>query len=123
MFTLIRSLLHKLQKCKHAQITPLVMASASPTVNVADPEAVKRFFSYLVNSIDTTALLPAALDQKLITSRQRSECDSEIDSKKKAETFVGYIEQAVNGNSDNFQSFIRILEETGQIHIASRLRG
>ena len=90
----------------------------------SDPgEATKRSFSYLVNSIDTTALLPAALNQKLITSRQRSECDSEIDPKKKAETFVGYIEQAVNGNSDNFQIFIRILEETGQTHIASCLRG
>ena len=84
---------------------------------------IERSFSYLVNSIDTAALLPAALDQNLVTSRQRSECDNEVNQKKKAETFVGYIEEAVNGNSDNFQSFILILEESGQTHIASRLRG
>ena len=89
------------------------MATASDSA--ADSEAFKH---YLVNSIDATALLPAALSTNLITSQQRSECATKTDPK---ETFVGYIEQAVNGDYDNFHIFIQILKETGQAHIASRL--
>ena len=89
----------------------------------ADSEAFKHSFSYLVNSIDATALLPAALSTNLITSQQRSECATKTNPKEKAETFVGYIGQAVNGDYDNFHIFIQILKETGQAHIASRLHG
>ena len=95
------------------------MASSSP----AEPEALKHSFSYLVSSIDTAALLPAALSRNLITDHQRSECYNEVDTYKKAETFVGYLQRAVNADYDNFHSFVQILKETGQAKIATRLRG
>ena len=89
----------------------------------AEPVALKRSFSYLVSSIDTAALLPAALSRNLITDRQRVECYNEADSYKKAETFVGYLQRAVNTDYINFHIFVQILQETGQGKIASRLRG
>ena len=89
----------------------------------AEPEALKHSFSYLVNSIDTAALLPAALSRDLITDRQRTECYNEADPYKKAETFVGYLQRAVNADYDNFHTFVQILKETGQAKIVSRLRG
>ena len=89
----------------------------------AEQEALKNSFSYLVNSIDTAALLPAALSRNLITDRQRTECYNEADPYKKAETFVGYLQRAVNADYDNFHIFVQILKETGQTKIASCLRG
>ena len=89
----------------------------------AEPEALKHSFSYLVNSIDTAALLPAALSRNLITDRQRTECYNEADPYKKAETFIGHLQRAVNGDYTNFHIFVRILQETGQAKIAFRLRG
>ena len=89
----------------------------------AEPEALKHLFSYLVNSIDTAALLPAALERGLITARQRSECYNEVDPYKKAETFLGHLERAVNADCNSFHTFVKILQETRQAHIASRLRG
>ena len=63
----------------------------------AEPEALKHLFCYLVNSIDTAALLPAALADNLITDRP---CYNEADPYKKAETFVGYLQRAVNADYD-----------------------
>ena len=97
----------------------MATAGGSP----AEREALKHSFSYLVNSIDAAALLPVALSRNLITSQQRSECVSEVNPNKKADMFVGYIERAVNGGYEKFNTFVQILEETGQAHIASRLRG
>ena len=89
----------------------------------AELEALKHSFSYLVNNIDTAALLPAALSKNLITDSQRTECYREADPYKKAEKFVDYLQRAVNGDLTNFHTFVLILHETGQAHIASRLRG
>ena len=89
----------------------------------AEPEALKHSFSYLVNSIDTAALLSAALSKNVITDRQRTECYNETDPYKKAETFVGYLQRAVNADYDNYYTIIQILKETGQAQIASHLRG
>lgn len=91
--------------------------------SAAEPEALKHMFSYLVNSVDTAALLPAALSRGLITDRQRSECSNETDPYKKAEMFVGYLQRAVNGDYYNYHVFVQILQENGQGHIATRLRG
>ena len=99
------------------------MATAGGSSPPAEPEALKHSFSYLVNSIDTAALLPAALSRNLITDRQRTECHSETDPFKKADKFVGYLQRAVNADYDNFHTFVHILKETGQAQIASRLRG
>ena len=96
------------------------MASSSPA---AEPDALNHSFSYLVNSIDTAALLPATLSRDLITDRQRTECYNEADPYKKAETFVGYLQRAVNADYYKFHTFVQILQETGQPQIASRLRG
>ena len=46
--------------------------AASGSSPAAEPEALKHSFSYLVNSIDTAALLTAALSRNLITDRQQS---------------------------------------------------
>ena len=90
----------------------------------AEPEALKHSFSYLVNSIDTAALLPATLSRNLITDRQRTECYNEADPYKKAETFVGYLQRAVNGDYYKFHTFVQILPRNRtSTRIASRLRG
>ena len=90
----------------------------------AEPEAVKHSFSFLVNSIDTAALLPAALSRNLITDRQRTECSNETHSVyQRAEKFLGYLQRAVNGDYYKFHTFVQILQENGQAQIASRLRG
>ena len=90
----------------------------------AEPEALKHLFSYLVNSIDTAALLPAALSRDLITDRQRAECSNETDSVyQRAEKFLSYLQRAVNADYDNYHLFVSILKRTNQAQIASRLRG
>ena len=93
------------------------------SISLAESEALKHSFSYLVNSIDTAALLPAALSRNLITDRQRTECYNEADPYKKTEMFVGYLQRAVNGDCYRFYTFVQILQETDQKYIASRLRG
>ena len=89
----------------------------------AESEALRLAFSYLVNSIDSTALLPAALSAGLISEPQRSECDSVADSFRRAGNFLGHLQRAVNGDSNKYHTFIRVLKETGQASIASRLGG
>lgn len=96
---------------------------AVPSPAAAEPEALKHLFSYLVNSIDTDALLPAALNRNLITDLQRSECFNEAHPYKKVRKFLGHIQRAVNADSHKFHTFVQILEQTGQSQIASRLRG
>ena len=100
------------------------MATAGGSTPAAEPEALKHSFSYLVNSIDTAALLPAALSRNLITDRQRTECSNETHSVyQKAETFLSYLQRAVNADYTKFYTFIQIFQEAGQAQIASRLRG
>ena len=89
----------------------------------AEPETLKLVFSYLANSIDAAALLPAAMSRQLITERQRSECASELDPYKKAEVFLGHLQRAVNGDYIKFHAFVQVLHETGQASIAWRLHG
>ena len=89
----------------------------------AESEALKLAFSYLVNSVDSTAVLPAALSAHLISESQRSECASETTPFKKAETFLGHLQRAVNGDSNKYHTFIRVLKDTGQASIVSRLHG
>ena len=99
----------------------MATAGGSPA---AEPEALNHSFSYLVNSIDTAALLPDALSRNLITDRQRTECCNETDSVyQRAEKFLSYLQRAVNADYTNFHIFVQILKETGQAQIASRLRG
>ena len=96
------------------------MAVPSPA---AEPEALEHCFSYLVNSIDADALLPAALSRNLITVHQRTECRNETDKYKKAEMFLGHLQRAVNADGSNYHTFVQILNQTGQAQIASHLRG
>ena len=88
----------------------------------AEQETLKLTFSYLVNSIDTTGLLPAALSRQLITEPQRLECFSEPDANKKAQKFLGHLQRAVNGDNNKFHIFVQLLNESGQTSIASRLK-
>ena len=92
------------------------------TTYTAEQETLTLMFSYLVNSINTDGLLPAALSRQLITERQRLECFSEPDPNKKAEKFLGHLQRAVNGDSNNFHIFVQLLNESGQKSIASRLK-
>ena len=96
------------------------MAVPSPA---AVSETLKHCFSYLVNTIDTDALLPAALSRSLISDRQRTECYNETNPYKKAETFLGHLQRAVNADYNNYYTFVQIMEETGQANIVSRVRG
>ena len=89
----------------------------------AESEALRRSFSYLVNSIDTTAILPVALSKKLIIDRVRQSCSNEPDDYKKAEKFLSSLLRTVNGNFRMFQTFVQILKETSQSTIASQLEG
>ena len=88
----------------------------------AEQETLKLMYSYLVNSIDTDGLLPAALSRQLITERQRLKCSSETDPNKQAEKFLGHLQRAVNGDSEKFHIFVQLLNESGQASIASRLK-
>ena len=106
------------QQVKH-MATEATAGGCSP----AEQEALKHSFSYLVNNIDTAALLSAALSRNLITDHQRTECSNEIDPYKKAEMFVGYLQRAVNADYDNYYTIVQILKRTNQAHIASHLRG
>ena len=110
---------------KRSSTRPTSEATASGSSSAAEPEALKHSFSYLVNSIDTAALLPAALSRNLITDRQRTECSNETHSVyQRAETFFSYLQRAVNtGDYYKFHTFVQILQETGQAQIASHLRG
>ena len=78
-------------------------------------------FSYLVNSIDTDGLLPAALSRQLITEPQRVDCFIEPDPNKNAEKFLGHLQRAVNGDSKKFYIFVQLLNDSGQENIASHL--
>ena len=89
----------------------------------AEQEALKLAFSYLANSIDAAALLPAAMSRQLITERQISECASELDPYKKAEVFLGHLQRAVNGDYIKFHAFVQALYDSGQASIARRLHG
>ena len=91
--------------------------------STAESEALKHSFQYLVNSIDTDAVLPGALSSDLITDRQRTECANESDPYKKAETFLGHVQRAVNGNPKKFNDFLDMLQKTSQKEIVSCLRG
>ena len=96
---------------------------ASRAGSFAEPEALKLAFSYLANSIDAAALLPAAMSRQLITERQRSECASELDPYKKAELFLSHLQRAVNGDYIKFHAFVQVLNDSGQANIAWRLHG
>ena len=79
-------------------------------------------FGYLVNSIDTDGLLPAALSRQLITESQRVECFSEPDLNKKAQKFLGHLQRTVNGDGEKFHIFVQLLNDSGQASIASHLK-
>ena len=97
------------------------MATASGSST--ESEALRLAFSYLVNSIDSTSVLPAALSAHLISDSQKSDCDSVEDLFKRAGKFLSHIQRAVNGDSNKYHTFVKVLQETGQASIASRLQG
>ena len=89
----------------------------------AESEALIVAFDYLVNGMDTAALLSKALSSRLISELLRSECASEPDPYKQAEKFLSHLRRAVNGDSNKYHTFVQILYETGQASIASHLQG
>ena len=103
--------------------SPHIVSEATDGSSYAAAEALKHSFSYLVNNVDTDALLPAALSKHLITDHQRTECYNEADPYKKAEMFLGYLQQAVITGYDSYHTFVLILKQTGQLQTASHLHG
>ena len=97
--------------------------ASTTTDRPAEVVVLQRKFSYLVDSIDPTSVIPAALSAGLITAQQRSECSGECDSYKRAEKFLGYLQRTVNGNHEKFHTFLHVLDRTGQEGIAEHLRG
>ena len=89
----------------------------------AEVVVLERNFSYLVESIDATSVLPEALSESLITARQKSKCSGESDPYEKADQFLGYLYRTVNGSHENLNTFLQVLDRTGQESIAKRLRG
>ena len=85
-------------------------------------EALDKLNEYLVNSINTDALLPAALSRGLILDRDRSACYQEADSYKKAAMFLVILRRVVNGDPDKFYTFLEILEKTNHKQVSSELR-
>ena len=98
--------------------------AATAAGSSAESEALRLAFSYLVNSIDSTTVIPAALSAHLMSESQRSECASETAPFKRAKKFLDHLQRAVNGGCNTkYHTFIRVLKETGQASIASRLHG
>ena len=89
----------------------------------AESEALKLSFSFLIDSMDTTSLLSAALSSHLISEPQRSECASEPDPYRKAVKFLAHLQRAMNRDNNKYHTFVQILEKTGQASIASHLQG
>ena len=89
----------------------------------AELEALLHEFNYLINNIDISCLLPAALSSSLITQQQRLECVHEPNPFMKAQKFLGHLLGAVKGDSNKYHIFIQILHETGQASIATHLQG
>ena len=101
----------------------MAKSTMSSALASAESEALKLAFEYLVDSIDTASLLPGALSSKLITDRQRTDCVDEGDPYKKAEKFIGYLQRVINGDTNKFYTFIHLLDKSGHVELASRLRG
>ena len=89
----------------------------------AESEALKLALEYLVNSMDTPSLLPAALSRGLIREQQKAECASVSNPYQKAEKFLEYLQREVNGDSSKFFTFVQLLVDTGHSNLASRLLG
>ena len=89
----------------------------------AESEALKLAFSHLVNSVDTTSLLPVALSRGLIREQQKADCTSETNQYHKAEKFLDHLQREVNGDSRKFHIFLQLLVDNGYSNLASRLRG
>ena len=99
------------------------MATSGEVTTSSEALALKNAFKYLVDSIDTDSLLPAALSRKLITEYQREDCSCEPDRYKKAGKFIGHLLRAVNGDSNNYHVFIQVLFDCDQPSIARRIHG
>ena len=100
-----------------------VGTTSSAGSSSAKTEALKLALEYLVNSMDTSSLLPAALSRGLIREQQKAECTSESNPYHKSEKFLEYLQREVNGDNKKFHTFVQLLVDTGHSHLASRLRG
>ena len=89
----------------------------------AEAEALKLALEYLVNSMDTSSLLPAALSRGLIREQQKADCTSLTNPYQKAEKFLEHLQREVNGDSSKFLTFVQLLVDTGHSTLASRLLG
>ena len=91
--------------------------------SLAEAEALKLALEYVVNSMDTSSLLPAALSRGLIREQQKADCTSEPNPYQKAEIFLEYLQREVNGDSKKFHTFVQLLVDTGHSNLASCLSG
>ena len=89
----------------------------------AEAEALKHAFGYLVNSMNTSSLLPDAFSKGLICEPQRTECARETNPYQKAEKFLEHLQREVNGDSKKFHTFVQLLEKTRYSTLVNRLHG
>ena len=94
-----------------------------PNPSSAEAKTMKLAFEYLVNSMDTSSLLPAALRRGIITEQLKADCASESNPYRKAEKFLEHLQREVNGDSSKFHTFVQLLVDTGHSNLASRLNG
>ena len=89
----------------------------------AESEALQHAFGYLARTIDTASLLSDAFSSKLITEHERAECVAETNPYQKSEKFLSHLQRKVCADKNNFHTFVQILDKTGCVAQASRLRG
>ena len=95
-------------------------STSGVALSSAEAEVLKLALEYLVNNMDTSSLLPAALSRGLIREQQKAECANPY---QKAEKFLEYLLREVNGDNKKFHTFVQLLVDTGHSNLASRLRG
>ena len=88
----------------------------------AELKALRSQFSYLVNSISVSSILPDARATELITVRDYADCKAERTEYKQAEKLIECVEKAVVADTGQFDKFLSILDKIGQKAIAKHLR-
>ena len=89
----------------------------------AKAEALRHVSEYLVNSMDTSSLLPGAHAREIISERQKAECVSELNLYQKADKFLEHLQREVNGDNSKFDTFVQLLKDSDHSMLASRLLG
>ena len=92
---------------------------ALPVLTSRESVTLRLLYYNLSTSIDIDSLLPLVYSYRVINNRQLEACKNKSDVYTKTETFLGFLQRIVSGNSDKFYSFVLALRLTDQESIAS----